>query len=224
MPYSPRVLSLNVGKLRNLQVGSRLKQTGLFKQPVQGPQLIDATGLPGDDIVNRRFHGGPDQAVYLYSQEDIDWWKQQLQRDIDPGFFGENLTITHWWPSVRVGDILQVGELRMEITAPRVPCAVLAARVGSPAFVKQFVHAGRCGAYARVLQPGSLSPGEMLHITAADDSYPTVEEIFRYWHSKTQNADFLRRVLAAPIAFLLREALTERLLKAEAGTPQLPMF
>ena len=127
----------------------------------------------------------------------MDWWKQQLQRDIEPGFFGENLTITHWWPTVRVGDILHAGELKMEITGPRVPCAVLAARVGNPAFVRQFVRAARCGAYARVLQPGSLSPGDRLHITPANGAYPTVEEIFRCWHSKTQDADFLRRVLAA---------------------------
>lgn len=224
MSHPPRILSLNVGKRRTLQVGGRFKQTGLFKQPVPGPQPVDVNGLPGDNIVNRRFHGGPDQAVYLYSQEDMDWWKQQLQRDIEPGFFGENLTITHWWPTVRVGDILQAGELKMEITGPRVPCAVLAARVGNPAFVRQFVRAARCGAYARVLQPGSLSPGDRLHITPANGAYPTVEEIFRCWHSKTLDADFLRRVLAAPVASLLRVALAERLLKAEAGAPQLSLL
>lgn len=224
MPYSPRVLSLNVGKLRSLQVGGKVKQTGLFKQPMQGPQRIDENGLPGDNIVNRRFHGGPDQAVYLYSQDDIDWWKQQLQRDLAPGFFGENLTITHWWPKVRVGDILQAGELIMQITAPRTPCAVLAARVGDPAFIKQFVRAARGGAYARVLRPGTISPGDTFHVTAADDACPAVEDLFRYWHSKTQDADFLRRALAAPIAMLMREALEEKLLKAEAGATQLPMF
>lgn len=224
MPYSPRVLSLNVGKLRSLQVGGKVKQTGLFKQPMQGPQRIDENGLPGDNIVNRRFHGGPDQAVYLYSQDDIDWWKQQLQRDLAPGFFGENLTITHWWPKVRVGDILQAGELIIQITAPRTPCAVLAARVGDPAFIKQFVRAARCGAYARVLRPGTISPGDTFHVTAADDACPTVEDLFRYWHSKIQDADFIRRALAAPIAMLMREALEEKLLKAEAGATQLPMF
>lgn len=224
MPYSPRVLSLNVGKLRSLQVGGKVKQTGLFKQPMQGPQRIDENGLPGDNIVNRRFHGGPDQAVYLYSQDDIDWWKQQLQRDLEPGFFGENLTITHWWPKVRVGDILQAGELRIQITAPRPPCAVLAARVGDPAFVKQFISAARCGAYARVLQPGSLNSGDQFHIMPATAAYPTVEDVFRSWHNKTQDADFLRRVLAAPVASLLRAALEERLLKAEASAAQLSLL
>lgn len=225
MPSSfPRVLSINAGRRRAIEVGGSTRQTGLFKQPVEGSVLIDGNGLPGDDIINRRFHGGPDQAVYLYSQEDIDWWAEQLQREITPGFFGENLSISHWWPEVRVGDRLQVGDLLMEISAPRVPCAVLAARVGNPAFVKQFVKACRGGAYARVLQPGPLSRGDSLQVTAAPASYPTVDEIFRYWHGKTPNADFLRRALAAPIAIILREALEKKLPDAEAATRQLPGF
>lgn len=218
----PRILSINAARQRSIAVGAKSQQTGLFKQPLMGPVLIDANGLPGDQIVNRRFHGGPDQAVYLYSQEDIGWWAEQLQRNIDPGFFGENLTISHWWPEVRVGDRLQVGELLMEITAPRVPCAVMAARVGNPAFVKQFVKACRGGAYVRVLQPGSVSVGDRLQIKPVMAAHPTVDEIFRYWHSKTSNADFLRRTLAAPIAIILREALEKQLPEAESTTGQLP--
>lgn len=223
MPNSaPRIVSINAARRRSIEVGSKTLQTGLFKQPLHGSVLIDGNGLPGDEIVNRRFHGGPDQAVYLYSQEDINWWAEQLQREIEPGFFGENLTISRWWPEVRVGDRLQVGELLMEITAPRVPCAVLAARVGNPAFVKQFVKACRGGAYVRVLQSGPVSVGDNLQVTPALDAHPTVDEIFRYWHGKTPNADFLRRTLAAPIAILLREALEKRLPEAEAATGQLP--
>lgn len=222
MLSDPQILSINIARQRRIQVGSRVKQTGLFKQPVTGPVRIDANGLPGDHIVNRRFHGGPDQAVYLYSQEDMHWWAEQLQRDIEPGFFGENLTISHWWPDVRIGDRLQVGELLLEISAPRTPCAVMAARVGHPAFVKQFIKAVRCGAYARVLQPGPLEVGERCRVIPTPQAYPSVDEIFRYWHGKTPNADFLRHALAAPIASLLREALEERLLVAEAATGQLP--
>ena len=218
----PRILSINAARRRSIAVGAKSQQTGLFKEPLAGPVLIDANGLPGDAIINRRFHGGPDQAVYLYSQEDIDWWAEQLQREIDPGFFGENLTISHWWSEVRVGDRLQVGDLLMEVTAPRVPCAVMAARVGNPAFVKQFIKACRGGAYVRVLHAGPLSVGDSLEVARVQVDHPTVDEIFRYWHAKTPNADFLRRTLAAPIAIILREALEKRLPDAEAATGQLP--
>ncbi|MFO7705908.1 MAG: MOSC domain-containing protein [Halopseudomonas sp.] len=219
---APRIVSINAARRRSLVVGGKARQTGLFKQPLHGSVLIDGNGLPGDEIINRRFHGGPDQAVYLYSQADMHWWAGQLQRDIEPGFFGENLTISQWWPQVRVGDRLQVGALLMEVTAPRVPCAVLAARVGNPGFVKQFVKACRGGAYVRVLQAGPLAVGDRLQVRPVTTAHPTVDEIFRYWHGTTPNADFLRRALAAPIALLLREALEQQLLDAEAATGQLP--
>lgn len=219
---SPRVLSINAARRRTLQVGARQQQTGLFKEPLGGPVLIDAQGVPGDEIINRRYHGGPDQALYLYSQVDMDWWAAQLQRDIEPGFFGENLTISHWWPEVRVGDRLQVGDLLLEITAPRVPCAVLAARVGYPGFVKEFVKACRGGAYARVLQPGFLEEGDAMQVIPTHQPFPIVDDIFRYWHSKGYNADFLSLCLASPIALLLREAFEKQLLDAQARTGQLP--
>ncbi|MFN3580693.1 MAG: MOSC domain-containing protein [Pseudomonas sp.] len=222
MSFSAQILSISVARSRSLEVGGRSRQTGLFKQPLEGAVWIDSSGVKGDVIVNRKFHGGPDQAVYLYSKEDIDWWAGRLQREIGPGFFGENLCISHWWPEVRVGDRLRIGQLQLEITAPRVPCAVMAARVGYPGFAKEFVKAARCGAYARVLQPGSISAGDALEVAPAPSVYPTVDEIFRYWHGKGRNADFLRRVLAAPVASILRVALEEQLLQAEAGTGQLP--
>jgi len=57
------------------------------------------------------------------------------------GFFGENLTIQPLVAGGARGDRLQVGDLLSEITRARVPCAVLAARVGYPGFVKEFVKA-----------------------------------------------------------------------------------
>ena len=32
-------------------------------------------------------------AVYAYAHEDYDWWSAELGRDLEPGSFGENLTL-----------------------------------------------------------------------------------------------------------------------------------
>src|SRR6185369_2155962 len=37
-------------------------------------------------------HGGDDQAVYAYAREDLDTWAFTLDRPLDNGCFGENLT------------------------------------------------------------------------------------------------------------------------------------
>ncbi|MEH6566787.1 MAG: MOSC domain-containing protein [Halopseudomonas sp.] len=217
-----QLLSINAAEPQPLLVGKRRARTGHFKQPRQGVVVIDEHGIGGDFIGDLKHHGGLDQALYLYSQEDIDWWVQQLQRDLAPGFFGENLTVSHWWPTLRIGDRLQAGDLVLEITAPRIPCATLAARVGDRLFAKAFVKAERCGAYARVLQAGSLQAGDKLSVLKGDVIYPTIKEAFRYCHSKGHNLDFVQRLLNAPLAEKMREDMEKRKASAEQATGQLP--
>jgi MOSC domain-containing protein YiiM len=45
----------------------------------------------------------------------------------------------------RIGDRLRIGEVLLEVTAPRFPCPKLAKRMADPTFVKQFRHAIRGG-------------------------------------------------------------------------------
>jgi len=118
---SPRVLSINAGARRTLQVGARQQQTGLFKEPLGGPVLIDAQGVPGDEIINRRYHGGPDQALYLYSQVDMGLVGQRNAARHRAGFFGENLTISPLVAGGARGGSLQVGDLLLEITRRACP-------------------------------------------------------------------------------------------------------
>ena len=214
----PCLVSINAGQAKDLEVGVRTARTGHFKQSLAGPVMIAQAGVPGDFIGDLKHHGGPDQAVYLYSQEDIDWWSETLQRPLAAGFFGENLTLSHWWPALRIGELL------LEVTAPRIPCSTLAARVGDSRFAKAFVRAERCGAYARVLTPGEVRPGDEVTVLAGDAVFPTINEVFRYCHSKGANPTFLRQLLAAPLAEKMRAEMQARLTKAEQQTSPLPGF
>ena len=47
-------------------------------------------GMAGDRQLGSS-HGGKDKAVYAYSDEDADWWADELSREIPSGLFGENL-------------------------------------------------------------------------------------------------------------------------------------
>lgn len=218
------LLSINAAEPQTLRIGERLTRTGHFKLARSGAVQIGAGGIAGDFIADMKHHGGTDQALYLYSQADMDWWSEQLQRPIEPGFFGENLTLSHWWPELRIGDRVRIGEVLLEITAPRIPCSTLAARVGDVRFAKAFVKAERCGAYARVLNAGSLSVGQSVAVTPGDSAYPSINEVFRYCHSKGLNPTFLRRLLAAPVAEKMRAEMEQKLAKAEQQTQPLPGF
>ena len=72
------VVSVNVGALRPLVVSGREVQTGIFKEPVEGPVAVGSLGLEGDVQADRRVHGGEDQAVYAYAIEDVEWWESEL--------------------------------------------------------------------------------------------------------------------------------------------------
>jgi MOSC domain-containing protein YiiM len=52
---------------------------------------VNALGLHGD-VQTLPAHGGADRARYACAREDADWWAAELDREIPPGLFGENLT------------------------------------------------------------------------------------------------------------------------------------
>lgn len=206
MPLELLLDSVNIGVLETLRSDTR-KRSGIRKHPVGGPVLCDTQGLLGDAIGNRKHHGGPDQAVYLYSADDYAWWSAQLQRECQPGLFGENLTIDRWWPSPRVGDRLQCGDVLLELTAPRIPCATLATRMQDARFVQQFAEARRPGAYARVLQPGVLEAGQHATVTRGNAAWPTVVSLFDLWFARTRERQVLLDTLRAPLASRLRDTI-----------------
>jgi len=200
------ITSVNIGRPARLQVGSVSLETGFFKQPAQAPVDVTFEGLNGDFIADRSRHGGPDQALYLFSEEDNTWWAGKLGRELSPGYFGENLTLSAWWGELRVGDRLQLGNLLLEVSFPRIPCASLSARVGDAQFIKTFAASRRAGVYARVLAEGVVNAGQQFSVTPAPASYPLTDELLDVWYAKPRDRELLRRALEAPIAERGRKA------------------
>ena len=205
---SIRVLSVNVGDLETIPWASKSSRTGIFKRPVAGSVEVENDGLRGDQIGSVKYHGGPDQAVYLYSAEDYRWWETELERELSPGIFGENLTLTDFGPHpLRVGDRLRVGEVILECSGPRIPCVTLAQRMQDPKFVKRFAQANRGGCYARVLSPGRVAQGMEVEILPTSAGYPTVDEVFALCHSRNKDPELVQRALESPLAQRCREDL-----------------
>jgi MOSC domain-containing protein YiiM len=209
-----QLTSINIGKAETLQGLHRIETTGIFKQPVAGPVRVTALGLEGDFIASTKHHGGPDQAVYVYGGGDTAWWAEQLGRELVPGTFGENLTIGEL-ESARfaIGDRLQVGEVLLEVTAPRIPCATFAARMGDPEFVRKFRQAERPGLYCRVLLAGSIRAGVAVSLEPVHGEKVLLLEIYRDYYEKKADAAELQRFLRAPLAIRARRDLEQRLAK-----------
>jgi MOSC domain-containing protein YiiM len=155
------VFSVNVGAARKVAAGRRTVETGIWKTPVAGPIAARGVNLEGDEQADRSVHGGPDKAVYAYGTGDYEWWAGELGRVLDPGTFGENLTIAGLAVSAAVvGERWAVGSAVFEVSQPRSPCGKLGLRMGDPRFPRRFARSGRPGAYLRIATEGTVTAGD----------------------------------------------------------------
>lgn len=116
--------SVNVGTGARVGTGRRRVHTAIDKRPVEGPVAVHRIGLAGDRQVERRHHGGVEQAVHAYAAEDLAWWADRLGRPLAPGSFGENLTTRGLdVTGTRIGERWQVGDVLLEVADVRLPCA-----------------------------------------------------------------------------------------------------
>ena len=139
--------------------------TAIDKRPVTGPVKVHKLGLHADIQASRVHHGGEDQALYAYSQDDADYWTDQLQRDLPPGIFGENLRVAGIETTgAIIGERWKIGlDVEVEVTSPRTPCATFQRRMNEAQWVKRFAEAGKVGTYLRVLRTGTIRAGDHIH-------------------------------------------------------------
>jgi MOSC domain-containing protein YiiM len=157
-------------------------------------------------------HGGADQAVYLYGRDDYDAWADELDRPLPGGMFGENLTLSSLGlPPIRVGDRFRIGDVLLEVTSPRVPCATFQEKLGEPDWVRRFRAAGRPGAYCRVLAGGEVAPGDAVERIPAPVSNITLDELEALYFDRAPDPERLRVALASPVASRARDFLERRL-------------
>lgn len=176
--------------------------TAIDKRPVDGPVKVRRLGLYADLQADRANHGGEDQAVYAYGQDDVDWWVDRLEREIPAGLFGENLRVRGIPVSgAVVGERWAVGTALLEVTQPRTPCATFARRLGEDRWVKRFTEANRTGTYLRVVKPGQLSAGDRVAVCYRPEHGVTIAEWFGAWNARGSDperaADVARRLLVA---------------------------
>jgi MOSC domain-containing protein YiiM len=194
-----RVLSVNVGQPTQVPYRGGLVSTSIFKAPVDGPVALRRLGFDGDSQADPSVHGGEYKAAYLYSADAYAWWSGELGHELQPGEFGENLTVTGLLDAdVYVGDVLRVGAATVEVTTPREPCFKLGIRMGDPRFVPRFRDANRTGFYVRVLDEGAVQRGDVIEVVRRAPDSVTIAEFHRIFVAGGNDVDALRRLAAAP--------------------------
>jgi MOSC domain-containing protein YiiM len=190
-----RMVSVNVGARRTVEWHGRMVETGIWKSPVEGRLAVRGVNVDGDEQADLRVHGGVDKAVYAYATEDYDWWATKLGHELEPGTFGENLTVTGFDPGdAIIGTQWRIGTAVFQVTQPRQPCFKLGMRMGDADFVDEFEVAARFGAYLRIIEEGDVGAGDAVEATGLDREGITVRELGMA--SRINDRTFLERILA----------------------------
>jgi len=190
-----RIVSVNVGMPRQVAWKGMTIRTGIFKEPVGGPVMIDKLNLAGDSQADLTVHGGAEKAVYAYPAEHYEYWRQELPEvSFSFGIFGENLTTEGLLENnLCIGDRLRAGSAILMVTQPRMPCYKLALRFGQDDMIKRFLASGRSGFYFSVIEPGEVRAGSSIKILSRDLHRVTVADISMLFLNQTHNPDLLER-------------------------------
>ncbi len=161
----PEVLHVLSGSALPFGPGNAYRSAIVNKKPMAGPVFLSRGGIAGDEQGNKVHHGGPDQALHQYPFEHYAQWLRErpelAAHFAAPGAFGENLsTLGMTEETVCVGDVYRGGTARLQVTRTRHPCWRLNARFGDPRMARKVQECGRYGWYLRVVEEGSISPGE----------------------------------------------------------------
>ncbi len=209
-----KIISVNLGIEKEIQMGDRMDRTGIYKYPVQNAVRVTELGLAEDFIESKKHHGGPDQAIYIYGSADYAFWEKELGVEIQPGTFGENLTISDLESgSFNIGDLLHIGDVTLEVTMPRIPCGTFAARMSDPAWVKKFRQAERPGLYCRVKREGVIKAGDAVALEKFQGETISIQRLYQDYYEKNKTEEMLRRHLNAPVAIRWRKRMEEELAK-----------
>jgi MOSC domain-containing protein YiiM len=193
------IVSVNVGRPREVTRNGQTVLTSIWKDPVEGSVRVRTHNLDGDAQSDLRVHGGTEKAVYAYPSEHYDYWRRELEIDSLPwGAFGENLTTAGIIESgIGIGDHIRIGSAELMVTQPRLPCFKLGIRFDRDDMIKRFMRSGRSGFYLAVVLEGELAAGDRLEIVSRDPNGVTVADVAAA-ENDSPDRRLLKRVIAVP--------------------------
>ena len=127
---------------------------------------VRRAGMEGDWQQNRRYHGGPDRALCLYSMDLIDALVAE-GHPIAPGSTGENVTLRGiTWSALKPGTRLDIGGATVEVTAFADPCRTIAGSFLKRriARIAEKANPGWSRVYACIIREGVIAVGDSARI------------------------------------------------------------
>ena len=188
------IISTNIAKPSTFLWHGKEVKTGIYKKPTHTPIYLGKEEVKGDEVSDRKVHGGIYKACYLFSADHYAHWKGLYPNlDWNYGMLGENLTIKGLDETkLYIGDIYKVGTALVQITQPREPCFKFGVKFGSQDVLKQFIDHGCPGTYVRVLEEGKVESGDTFQLIERAKNSLTIAQFFNLLFAKAKNQDLLK--------------------------------
>lgn len=206
------VLAVHAGKVGALPFAGRTIASAIAKRRCDGPATVAERGIDGDEHGDRRRHGGPDKALCVFPSEHYAHYARLLGRPLERPAFGENLTTVGLLEeAVCIGDVLEIGSVRCQVSLPRNPCYRVGAHHRARRLPLWMEESGRTGFYLRVLTPGRLAAGAPVRLVARPHPRLTVAEANRVMHQDRTDAAAIRALLVPELGASWRRTFERRL-------------
>ncbi|WP_229683111.1 MOSC domain-containing protein [Virgibacillus oceani] len=200
-PYISKLLTGKVKRVGKMNATNRMErqwESGMFKDCVADKTWLEKAGLTGDEVADKKNHGGPEKAIFTYPTEHYEFWRNDLELEsIGIGAMGENLAVEHMDEhSVCIGDTYQFGEAVIQVSQPRQPCWKPARRFRVMDFALRIQKSGRTGWYFRVMKVGYVQGGLELTLLERPYSQWTIAKCNEVMHVKKNDLKLAEELAA----------------------------
>lgn len=190
-------------------------QSGIWKDAATELH-VEKNCIAGDDVANHDYHGGTDRVVCFYPFEHYAYWEMEFGERLTQAAFGENLTATNMKEDqVCIGDIFQIGDVILQVSQGRFPCATINIRNENPFLLKKIFETGYTGYFFRVIKEGKITNDSPITKLISHPSAISVAQIHQlYFHEKAPSSEAIQKILDIPeLAGQWREKLIDLIKK-----------
>ncbi|MBR9729319.1 MOSC domain-containing protein [Shewanella intestini] len=145
--------------------------------------VVQFTQIQGNREADSKHHGGGDRVIHHFPREHYGQYRRwdMISDGRDAPSMGENIsTVGVSEHEVNIGDIIQFGEVIVQVTQPRAPCFKLNRQFGHPQFALTMQNTALCGWFYKVLSSGVIHQHDNMVLIArcSDISLAHAMEIY----------------------------------------------
>jgi MOSC domain-containing protein YiiM len=192
-----KVISTNIAQPTTFIWKGKEVTTGIYKKPTDVPIFLGKEDVRGDEVSDRRVHGGEFKACYLFSANHYPCWRNLYPNlDWTYGMLGENLTVDDLdEKQLFIGDIYKLGKALVQITIPREPCFKFAYKFETENILQQFIDHGYPGTYVRVLEEGEVKTGDTFKLIESAKDSISIHQFFELLYAENKDKDLIKSII-----------------------------